>query len=145
MINMYTNTSDNRYLHKNITLLAEDVPCTFKDDTSAVNPTIIISPDAYNAACNYVYLSDTDRYYFVTDRIFSQQRVGLVLSVDVLMSFNFANCQVIAARSSNKFNTYLNDPRYPHVQFANPVLKAFPNSFNNHLSAVLTIAGGAGS
>ena len=145
MLNMYRNTSDNRYLNKTLNMLAENVPCTFKDDTSAVEPTIIISPDAYDAQCNYVYLSDTERYYYVVDRVFSQQRVELKLSVDVRSSFDFSNCDCIALRSSNKFNTYLNDPRYPHVQFANPVLKAFPNSFNNHLSAVLTIAGGAGS
>lgn len=141
MLNMYTNTSDNRYLHKNITMLAENVPCTFKDDTSAVEPTIIISPDAYTPACNYVYLSDTDRYYFVTDRIFSQQRVELVLSIDVLMSFNFANCDCIALRSSNKFNMYLDDNEYARLQYNNVYTKPFPNAFSKSLNYILMIAG----
>lgn len=141
MLNMYTNTSDNRYLHKSITMLAENVPCTFKDDTSAVNPTIIISPDAYNAACNYVYLSDTDRYYFVTDRIFSQQRVELNLSVDVLMSFNFSNCDCIALRSSNKYNMYLDDNEYARLQYNEVYTKPFPNAFSKTLNYILMIAG----
>lgn len=141
MLNMYRNTSDNRYLHKTINMLAEDVPCTFKDDTSAVNPTIIISPDAYNAACNYVYLSDTDRYYFVTDRIFSQQRVELNLSVDVLMSFNFANCDCIALRSSNKYNMYLDDNEYARLQYNEVYTKPFPNAFSKTLNYILMIAG----
>lgn len=143
MLNMYRNTSDNRYLNKTLNMLSENVPCTFKDDTSAVEPTIIISPDAYTPACNYVYLSDTDRYYYVVDRVFSQQRVELVLSVDVRMSFNFSNCKCIANRSSNKYNSYLNDNKYTALQYANPVLKKFSGSFNKKLAYVLTIAGGA--
>ena len=143
MINMYKNLSDNRYLHKTLNMLAENVPCDFKDDTSAVEPTIIISPDAYNPQCNYVYLSDTDRYYYVADRIFSQQRVGLKLSVDVRSSFDFSNCKCIANRSSNKYNSYLNDNKYTALQYANPVLKKFNGGFNKNLYYVLTIAGGA--
>ena len=140
---MYKNLSDNRYLHKTLNMLAENVPCDFKDDTSAVEPTIIISPDAYNPQCNYVYLSDTDRYYYVADRIFSQQRVGLKLSVDVRSSFDFSNCKCIANRSSNKYNSYLNDNKYTALQYANPVLKKFNGGFNKNLYYVLTIAGGA--
>ena len=142
---MYQNTSDNRYLNKNITALGAALTCSFKDDTTMENPTIIVSPGAYNPSCNYGYLSDTGRYYYVVDITYSQQRIFIQLKVDVLMSFkddiNKATCT--AARSSNKYNTYLNDPRYPHVEFNNPVLKAFPNSFSSKLSAVLTIAGGA--
>lgn len=142
MLNMYRNTSDNRYLNKTLNILAENVPCTFKDDTSAVDPTIIISPDAYNAACNYVYLSDTDRYYYVVDRVFSQQRVELKLSVDVRMSFNFSNCDCIAIRSSNKYNSYLNDDRYSQLAYNRPVLHKFDNSFSKNNQFILSIAGG---
>lgn len=141
MLNMYRNTSDNRYLNKTLNILAEDVPCTFKDDTSAVEPTIIISPDAYTPACNYVYLSDTDRYYYVADRIFSQQRVELKLSIDVRMSFNFSNCDCIALRSSNKYNMYLDDNEYARLQYNEVYTKPFPNAFSKSLNYILMIAG----
>ena len=142
MLNMYRNTSDNRYMNKTLNILAENVPCTFKDDTSAVEPTIIISPDAYTPACNYVYLSDTDRYYYVADRVFSQQRVELKLSIDVRMSFDFSNCECIAIRSTNKYNSYLNDNEYSRLQYSAPVLKKFPNGFTKANKFILTIAGG---
>lgn len=142
MLNMYRNTSDNRYLNKTLNILAENVPCTFKDDTSAVEPTIIISPDAYDAQCNYVYLSDTDRYYYVADRIFSQQSVGLKLSVDVRSSFDFSNCNCIAIRSTNKYNSYLNDDRYSQLAYNRPVLHKFDNSFSKNNQFILSIAGG---
>lgn len=141
MLNMYRNTSDNRYLNKTLNMLAENVPCDFKDDTSAVEPTIIISPDAYNAQCNYVYLSDTDRYYYVVDRVFSQQRVELKLSVDVRMSFNFSNCDCIALRSSNKYNMYLDDNEYARLQYNEVYTKPFPNAFSKTLNYILMIAG----
>lgn len=142
MLNMYRNTSDNRYLNKTLNMLAENVPCTFKDDTSAVEPTIIISPDAYTPACNYAYLSDTDRYYYVADRVFSQQRVELKLSIDVRMSFNFSNCECIAIRSTNKYNSYLNDDRYSQLAYNRPVLHKFDNSFSKNNQFILSIAGG---
>ena len=138
---MYRNTSDNRYLNKTLNILAENVPCTFKDDTSAVEPTIIISPDAYTPACNYVYLSDTDRYYYVADRVFSQQRVELKLSIDVRMSFNFSNCDCIALRSSNKYNMYLDDNEYARLQYNEVYTKPFPTSFSKELNFILLIAG----
>ena len=141
MLNMYRNTSDNRYLNKTLNMLSENVPCDFKDDTSAVEPTIIISPDAYTPACNYVYLSDTDRYYYVVDRVFSQQRVELKLSVDVRMSFNFSNCDCIALRSSNKYNMYLDDNEYARLQYNEVYTKPFPNAFSKTLNYILMIAG----
>ena len=142
---MYTNTSDNRYLNKNITQIGSSaITCTFKDNTSMENPAIIISPDAYDASCNYVYLTDTSRYYYVVDVEFSQQRVILHLKVDVLMSFaagiGAANC--IALRSTNKYNSYLNDPMYSRLQYNKPVLKKFDNSFSKNNQFILTIAGG---
>lgn len=138
---MYRNTSDNRYLNKTLNMLSENVPCDFKDDTSAVEPTIIISPDAYNTQCNYVYLSDTDRYYYVADRVFSQQRVELKLSIDVRMSFNFSNCDCIALRSSNKYNMYLDDNEYARLQYNEVYTKPFPNAFSKTLNYILIIAG----
>lgn len=145
-LTMYTNASDNRYLSKTLTQIGNTpITCTFKEDTNMEAPAVIISPSAYDPACNYVYLSDTGRYYYVTDVTFSHQRVVLFLKVDVLMSFatSLDNCKCIASRSQNKYNSYLNDERYPALQYNNPVLKKFPNGFNKGLSYVLTIAGGA--
>lgn len=141
MLNMYVNTSDNRYLNKSLTVIAENVPCDFKADTSASEPVIILSPDAYDASCNYVYLSDTGRYYFVVDRRFSQQSIELVLSVDVRSSFDFSNCDCIALRSSSDYNMYLDDNQYTRLQYSEVYTKPFPNQFSKSLNYILMIAG----
>lgn len=142
---MYTNTSDNRYMTKSITQIGQTpISCVFKENTSIENPTIIVSPTAYDHNCNYGYISDNKRYYYVVDVEYSQQRILLHLRVDVLMSFaagiGAANC--IALRSTNKYNSYLNDPLYSRLQYNKPVLKKFDNSFSKNNQFILTIAGG---
>jgi hypothetical protein len=107
------------------------------------NPTIIISPDAYSSACNYGYLSDTGRYYYVADVEFSQQRVLLHLKVDVLKSFasGILSSECIANRSSSKYNVYLDDNYYPRLEYSNVFTKSFPISFSKSLKYLLIVGG----
>lgn len=141
---MYTNTSDNRVIDKSITAVGSALSCVFKDDTSIMNPVIVVSADAYSSSCNYGYLDDTGRYYYVVDVTYSQQRCYIQLRVDVLMSFKtgIRAAQCIALRSTNKYNSYLNDPLYSRLQYNKPVLKKFDNSFSKNNQFILTIAGG---
>ena len=142
-LQMYTCTSDNRCIDKSKTAIGSPISCSFKDNTTMENPAVIISPDAYSAACNYVYLDDTSRFYYVTDVTFSQQRCILQLKVDVLMSFaaeiKLSKC--IAARSSSSFNMYVNDEKYNALEYSNVFTKPFPNSFSKSLEYVLIVGG----
>lgn len=140
---MYTNTSDNRVIDKSITVIGSAISCTFKDDTSMENPTIIIDASAYSSSCNYGYLDDTGRYYYVTDVTFSQQRCYLHLKVDVLKSFasGIKGSSCIADRSSSDYNVYLDDNYYPRLEYSNVFTKQFPNSFNKKLNYILIVGG----
>ena len=143
-LTMYTNTSDNRYLTKTLTQIGSTpITCTFKEDTNMEAPVVIISPSAYSSACNYVYLDDTSRYYYVTDVTFSQQRVYMHLKVDVLMSFasDIKSCEAIAGRSANQYNNYLLDDYMARLQYSDIYLKKFPNSLNKNLSLILVVGG----
>ena len=143
---LYINTSDMRYLSKNLTneKIVNDV--ILKDNTSDKEPTIILTSSVFDKSYNYVWLSTFNRYYAVVGKDYSQQKIILRLSRDAKASFvnEIKLCDCYAIRSNNKYNSYLNDSLYPHLQFTNPVIKAFPVSMSNTLSAVLTIAGGAG-
>ena len=140
---MYTNTSDNRVIDKSITAVGTALSCTFKDDTSMENPTIIIDAAAYNSSCNYGYLDDTGRYYYVVDVTFSQQRCYLQLKVDVLKSFasEIKLCNCFARRSASDYNMYLDDPDYTRLQYSNVFTKAFPSGFSKALNYVLIVGG----
>ena len=116
--------------------------CVLKDNSSIANPTIILDLDTDDApGWNYAYIGEFDRYYYVSDRVFSQQRVELKLSIDVRMSFDFSNCDCIALRSSNKYNMYLDDNEYARLQYNEVYTKPFPTSFSKELNFILLIAG----
>lgn len=140
---MYKNTSDNRYINKSITALGSALPCSFKDNTTMENPVIILSPGSYNPDCNYGYLSDTGRYYYVVDVTYSQQRIEVQLKVDVLKSFasQIRGCSAIADRSANLYNAYLNDPDMPAYQYENTYTTPFQRGFDKALNYVLIIGG----
>lgn len=113
-ITTYRNASEEHVLDKQLTVVNSNISAMFKDDTNMVNPTIIIS-SLISKNFNYVYISDTDRYYYVTDMTYSQQRTLVTLAVDVLMSFNsdIKDLEVIANRSSSYYNTYQKDDSIP--------------------------------
>lgn len=113
-ITTYKNASEEHVLDKQLTVVNSGVNAMFKDDTNMINPTIIIS-SLMSKNFNYVYISDTDRYYYVNDMTYSQQRTFINLSVDVLMSFNsdIKDLEVIANRSSSYYNTYQKDDSIP--------------------------------
>ena len=142
-VKLYTNTSDNRYITKSITQVGTDLSCSFKENTTQEDPVIIISPTAYSHSANYCYISDTGRYYYITNVTFSQQRCYLHLKVDVLMSFGAAIklCNCIATRSNSKYNMYLNDNKYDRLEYSNVFTKPFPNGFSKNLEYVLIVGG----
>ena len=142
-VNFYINNSDDRYLQKNITAVLANVPCIFKEDTSLENPTIVISPDNFRQNVNYVYIPELSRYYYVTDKTFSKQRVLLHLRCDVLMSFKdyIKNCECVAIRSANMFNNYLDDNQMTRLAYSDIYLKKFPNSLDKNLSLILVVGG----
>ena len=113
-ITTYRNASEEHVLDKQLTVVNSNISAMFKDDANMVNPTIIIS-SLISKNFNYVYISDTDRYYYVTDMTYSQQRTLITLAVDVLMSFNsdIKDLEVIANRSSSYYNTYQKDDSIP--------------------------------
>ena len=142
-VDFYKNNSDSRYIDKSLTSLAVNIPCVFKDDTSLLEPQIIISRDNFNVNCDYVKISDLNRYYYVRDIEFSQQKCYLHLAVDALMSFktHILQCEAVAARSANQYNNYLDDNEMTRLQYSDIYLKKFPNSLSKNLSLVLVVGG----
>lgn len=143
---LYINSSDTRYLEKNLTKIS-DVSIILKDDTSIANPTIILSGSAFDSRCNYIYIDTFDRYYTITDKTYSKQKYILTLSRDSKSSFinELKNCKCIAYRSTNKLNSYLNDSKYPVLEYTKSYAHKFKDgqTFSKSLTYVLTIAGGA--
>jgi len=81
-VNWYNNTDDKRKLHKNPSLLLTDSDSIIYGDSSILYPTL----KCKTYAGNYVYISQFDRYYFITNVILSKGYYYISCAIDVLYS-----------------------------------------------------------
>lgn len=142
-VKLYTNFSDNRMIRKNISLLST-AECVIKGDMSMEHPVIILSSSYYDNSCNYAFLSEYGRYYYVNDKRFlTGGRVELHLDVDVLVTYQYqiAKCKGIVKRSSTQGNSYLADEKLKVTSKVRTQVYKSSGSFNDGLNYVLTVCG----
>lgn len=112
-ITLYKNVSDPRVLTKNIVALYSEIPCDVIEPCDRLNPVIILDSSKVDLVdCNYMYIPEFGRYYFITSITGGRAaQKTLYAHVDVLMTYDqdIRNCPIIAARSTNIANMYLTD------------------------------------
>lgn len=83
-LKIYVNKSDHNIINKNIELISE-LSCTFKNDIDILKPRLIIKN---YVSGNYCYISDFNRFYYITDIILLKGDVyQLNCTVDVLKTY----------------------------------------------------------
>lgn len=112
----YKNVSDNAVVNKNISQVATST-CELKQATSIINPTFRIKGMtlAQLATCNYCYVADFNRYYYINDINMGYGGIAEIsCHSDVLMSnkSDFLPLSAIVERQENTFNTYLSDDNF---------------------------------
>lgn len=143
--NLYIINDDKRKADKNLSnVIKENINITYKDATEFIRPIIIMDYDgSWNMRdCNYIYLSDKNRYYFVEKHSFQKgQKVLYELLVDVRTShkegIRALTCTV--TRNENLKNGYLPDSSYKTYAYEQIVCKAFPNKFTNNSIILMTV------
>ena len=141
-INLYQNLSPDNKIGKELTEI-KTVQGTMRDEVSILNPVITIEEDDALNACNYFFISEFGRYYFITD--IRKPRSGLLEisgKCDVLESHKgeiLANTAVIE-RQENLWNLYIDDGTFR--SYNNPIVitKAFPSGFSG-MSYILAVSG----
>jgi len=141
-INLYQNKSPDNKIGKDLEQITT-LTGTVRDETSILNPVILIEDSTALSACNYMFIPEFGRYYYITD--IKKPRTGLAeLSgrCDVLQSFSgeiLANTAVIE-RQEEQWNLYIDDGTFR--VYNNPILitKAFPSGFSG-MSYVLAVTG----
>ena len=103
-----------------------------RDESSIIDPVILIEKDNPIEA-NYAYIAAFNRYYYIKD--ITAVRTGLwriSMHTDVLKTFSegILNSPCIVAKSSSKYNMYLNDSDYKCLQDDIVMTKTFPSGFN---------------
>lgn len=140
--NLYISNSEKNKVDKNLTLLEEKVNCIYKDDTNVLNPTILLEFSEQIKNVNYIYLSDKNRYYFITNKKMTNGgKIALELEVDVLTSFKseIRNIEATITRNENKKNGYLVDNQYKVYAYEQVVCKSFPRGLTNDSIILMTV------
>ena len=143
---LYTNVSEPAVVDK---FIAEVVTLTgtLREPSSVTNPVIKVEMQS-PVACNYAYISEFSRYYYIDDIVSLRTNLWeLHLRVDVLMSFKqgIRNSQVIVDESAVESaggNRYLsNDAFVSQVKHKTDVVQ-FPDGFGDSPYYILITARG---
>ena len=146
-IKFYRNLSDNKVMDKNITQVGTDVTGVLRDDCSIINPVVMIEDfTSFNPkTCNYAYISEFGRYYYITNIICKTDKLFEIhMHVDVLKSFasGIRSNQAVIGRQQTKgiYDLMLNDGTYKVKANPNYNIMKFPNGFSGE-HYILIVAG----
>lgn len=142
-IDFYKNFEDNRKVNKtNIQLLQKKAGVQLKQDTNFKNPSFILEYFQGIESANYLWWEEYNNYYYINSLDFSQQRVILNCSIDVLMSYrtDILNLECIIDRQKTLYNQYLDDSEYKIYNYRRTQTFPFPSGLNNPCF-VLAVAG----
>lgn len=112
-----------------------------RDESSVVDPVILIETTNPTAA-NYAYINEFSRYYYI--RNWEAVRNGLwrcTMHCDVLKTFSegILGSPCVVAKSSNRFNLFLNDSDYKCYQDEYVSVQTFPHGFQDHYNSYILI------
>lgn len=141
-VKLYINESNNNVLNKKITLISED-NILLKYDVDVYKPIIKIKGPLLNN-CNYVYIEDFKRYYYITNKkSINNDVIELSLKCDVLMSFknDILNSKGLIIKSENLINDYINSDIYVNDVREKTHVINFKNGFNDTPEFILITAG----
>ena len=152
--NIFNTYSAPNVVNKVLTEVVAFDEVIFKEDTSLLNPTIIINgvsnSSSYNiediGTSNYFSIPKVNRYYFITDiTMMSGGRVAITGKVDVLMSFKtdiIGSTQLIV-RQEKKTNNFLIDTDIPLSSKKQVIEHEFGESIVDSGYYILAVNGGA--
>lgn len=151
---IFKTKSAPNVLNKVLTEVVAFDEVIFKEETSLLNPTIIINgvsnSSSYNiediGTSNYFSIPKVNRYYFITDiTMMSGGRVAITGKVDVLMSFKtdiIGSTQLIV-RQEKKTNNFLIDTDIPLSSKKQVIEHEFGESIVDSGYYILAVNGGA--
>ena len=136
-LKFYHNSSDPIVVSKTISQIGSDVNGTLREDCSVIDPIITIQKfTGFNpASCNYLYIDEFDRYYYINNIVCkSNDLYEIHAHVDVL--YTYANGikanSAIVGRQQKDYSLYLQDGYYKAYANPNFEIKKFPDGFRGH-------------
>lgn len=140
-LTLYRNDSDTNVVNKELTSLLA-VTGTLKERTSILNPSILVE-GTLPTTCNYFYISDFGRYYYIDDVVsVTNNTFQITGHVDVLQTYatEIKASTGIIARQENAWNLYVDDGAFKVYQNPKFRIDTFPSGFSS-LNFILAVAG----
>lgn len=143
-VTFYINNSAKNVANKQLVTLYS-AEAQLKAETSTDAPVIFVGFNEQLYKCNYMYVQEFGRYYFVSRVRMANQIMYLETSKsDVLTSFKSQLDDVVATilRQSDLYNVYLQDTEI--LVYANSLvqLKKFPLSFDDYFNSFILVTNG---
>lgn len=146
-IKFYNNSSPNNKITKELSFYAEYDTCVIKNVNDVVNPIIRIKVDTMDFnKFNYCYISEFDRYYFVTEKEVETNHTYIIyLKCDVLMSFKtYILSGYGELTQAAKYDKYFNDGSYNTLvtkEYSRYDFSMKPVDFTKTSTVLVTIGG----
>lgn len=141
---LYTTSSPKEKIVK--TLTGEtSFDCLLKEDTSILNPVLILESETALTGFNYMYCEDLSRYYFINNiESIGNNLWRISAHVDVLMTYasKILENSAVIKRQQKVYNLYLDDPDFHVYNYERIQTLAFPaNDFSKNLQYILVTNG----
>lgn len=96
-LNLYTQSDDKRVVNKTLTAVASGVSITPTKGFNILKPIIIINYNSAYLGANYFYISDLNKYYYISDmEIEIGKCITITGEIDVRKSFQSAYPNIVA-------------------------------------------------
>lgn len=139
---LYQTKSDKKRASKDLTLLSTLDNARLYDAFDVLRPRLKVSRETFDSikSCNYAYIPDFGRYYFVKYEIDSNF-VLLNCEVDVRKTYEnpIRGLTCTVTRNENLKNGYLHDNNYSVYAYEQVVCKMFPNAMNQDSIILMTV------
>lgn len=155
-VKFFKVSDDPRVLDKNVSTATVTLNTVrIKGDCSILSPVLETAYSANLITCNYMYIQEWARYYYIDDMTVSAQRIYIKAHVDVLKTYaaDIKGCTAIIRRqertgAGSKTNLYLQDKAFVTKAYNNPTVHLFRqtdgsiSSFTkSDMSFVIALAG----
>lgn len=155
-VKFFKVSDDPRLLDKNVSSATVTLNTVrIKGDCSILSPVLETAYSADLITCNYMYIQEWARYYYIDDMTVSAQRIYIKAHVDVLKTYaaDIKGCTAIIRRqertgAGSKTNLYLQDKAFVTKAYNNPTVHLFRqtdgsiSSFTkSDMSFVMALAG----
>lgn len=113
-VTLYNTSSAHNVVRKQMTQL-KVITGELKENTYMERIVMNVTYFADYYRCNYAYIPDFHRYYYVTVELIDGAQVRLIMKSDALTSFydGYKNSKIIARRSSSSCNPNIVDTASP--------------------------------